>query len=389
MLSLLVPVAAAVLLYYALRSVYRLLFHPLARIPGPKLAALSTIYETYFDLLAAPGDGGRFYWQIERLHARHGPIVRIGPNEVHVDDPSWYEVWKPISGVRDKPAGRGNNSTHKGTFGALDHYVHRPRKATLAPFFSRRNVAAHQAVLRTQADHLADLLQQNLATGVVVRMDVVYLAFALDIITEMVMGFSENVLQDPDKALAWKHSMDSLFEAFPITVNFAWLEGLLAILPLAVMDRLSPAFALVLRLHERIRDMGLAAIKEQQALEAQRPKEKAHSKNKSQSTIFQAILESDLPAHEKDLERLEHEGQEVIGAGSETSARILTLATYHVLTTPGLQQRLQAEIRAEIRAETAQSSVQVDVNKLESLPLLVSIRLRTVPRWSQALRGPC
>lgn len=48
--------------------IYRLVFHPLARFPGPKLAASSYWYEYYYDV----SKKGRFIWQIMELHKKYG-----------------------------------------------------------------------------------------------------------------------------------------------------------------------------------------------------------------------------------------------------------------------------------------------------------------------------
>ena len=51
-------------------AVYRLTLHPLAGVPGPRLAAISGLYEVYFQLLK---DGGGRYWVvIERMHKTYG-----------------------------------------------------------------------------------------------------------------------------------------------------------------------------------------------------------------------------------------------------------------------------------------------------------------------------
>jgi len=50
---------------------YRLYFHPLAAIPGPRLAAATRLYEIYFDLYL----GGKFVFEIARLHQSYGPTL--------------------------------------------------------------------------------------------------------------------------------------------------------------------------------------------------------------------------------------------------------------------------------------------------------------------------
>lgn len=48
--------------------VYRLFFSPLSKLPGPKLAALSSWYEFYYDVLLQ----GSFTMKIQELHQQYG-----------------------------------------------------------------------------------------------------------------------------------------------------------------------------------------------------------------------------------------------------------------------------------------------------------------------------
>jgi hypothetical protein len=54
--------------YLSYLVVARLLLSPLARFPGPKLAALSNWYEFYYDVLQQ----GQFTAHIQTLHNRYG-----------------------------------------------------------------------------------------------------------------------------------------------------------------------------------------------------------------------------------------------------------------------------------------------------------------------------
>lgn len=53
-------------------AIYRLFFHPLATVPGPKLAALSRLYDFYYDCIL----GGKFSFKIEELHDIYGKFER-------------------------------------------------------------------------------------------------------------------------------------------------------------------------------------------------------------------------------------------------------------------------------------------------------------------------
>ena len=59
---------AGFVLSYVARILYRLYLHPLAKFPGPKLAAASLWYEFYYDVLSR----GKFMWRIQQMHAQYG-----------------------------------------------------------------------------------------------------------------------------------------------------------------------------------------------------------------------------------------------------------------------------------------------------------------------------
>jgi hypothetical protein len=61
-------VLGTVAAYVATTVVYRLFFHPLARFPGPRLAAVTRWYEGYYDLWQS----GQYTFKIGELHKEYG-----------------------------------------------------------------------------------------------------------------------------------------------------------------------------------------------------------------------------------------------------------------------------------------------------------------------------
>ena len=55
-------------LYLVALGSYRLYFDPIAKFPGPKLAALTLWYEFYYDVVKR----GQYTFEIDRMHKRYG-----------------------------------------------------------------------------------------------------------------------------------------------------------------------------------------------------------------------------------------------------------------------------------------------------------------------------
>lgn len=49
-------------------AIHRLYFSPLAKFPGPRLAALSKFYEFYYEVVLQ----GQFTFHIQKLHKKYG-----------------------------------------------------------------------------------------------------------------------------------------------------------------------------------------------------------------------------------------------------------------------------------------------------------------------------
>lgn len=83
--------AARVLLYVIVpgllaRSVYRAKFHALASVPGPRLAAVTSLWYIYHVR------NGHMFSLAKTLHKRYGPVVRVRPNEVWFDSEEAFRI---------------------------------------------------------------------------------------------------------------------------------------------------------------------------------------------------------------------------------------------------------------------------------------------------------
>jgi hypothetical protein len=80
---------AAVLftLYLAALAVYRLYWHPLAKFPGPRLAAVTSWYEAYYEIALT----GQYWKQISLLHDQYGMCMFTVRDFVLVPT-SWFDI---------------------------------------------------------------------------------------------------------------------------------------------------------------------------------------------------------------------------------------------------------------------------------------------------------
>ena len=66
--SIITFAAAGLIAYCVFGVLYRLLFHPLAKFPGPKLAAATQWYEFYYDCIQY----GQYTFKIAEMHSKYG-----------------------------------------------------------------------------------------------------------------------------------------------------------------------------------------------------------------------------------------------------------------------------------------------------------------------------
>lgn len=67
-------VAAALTLFLLAKIVYRLILHPLAAFPGPKLAAVTNMYGAFYDLSFSSSS---YVKELPALHAKYGQYTLV------------------------------------------------------------------------------------------------------------------------------------------------------------------------------------------------------------------------------------------------------------------------------------------------------------------------
>lgn len=124
--SVAIGVAISFVLYQCALIIQRLYFSPLSAFPGPKLTAATYLVELYYDLLK--GEGGQLLFEHRKWHEQYGSIIRINPDELHVQDSSWYDtIYAPPQLVRKLPNWGHRFDSSDSVFGTNDPALYRLR----------------------------------------------------------------------------------------------------------------------------------------------------------------------------------------------------------------------------------------------------------------------
>ncbi|KAI1345612.1 cytochrome P450 [Xylaria sp. FL0043] len=360
--------------------VYRLYLHPLAKFPGPKLAASTKWYEFYYDVIKSPG--GQFFYKLSEMHDIYGPIVRLNPSEIHIRDPTFFDtLYAPNPTVRHKyPPSTEMAGLPFGTHGTVDHYSHKQRRMANSRMFSKRAVASAQDLIHGHIEKLVKVFESKVGNDEPVDLQTTFLAYTTDVIYHYMFNIQAGYQDNPEAARGWRHSMEAVAQATPFSKQFPWLNANLLLLPpwllQPLLKRVQPDLAGLLNAHKLMREIVSSYTKTRKS-EKSFSQEGDETKKVKPETIFHSIDESSLPPAEKTPLRLYQEGLTVLFAGGETGSRLLAHTIFHLLDNP----EVMSKVKGEIEGAIGDSGRVPDVKVLETLPWLTasvreSLRLR-------------
>ncbi|KAK3307386.1 cytochrome P450 [Chaetomium strumarium] len=298
------------------------------------------------------------------MHRQYGPIVRIRPDEVSFNDPDFIDVLSPVGGRRTtKPPLVGlRTGIPDSITGTIDHDVHRRRRNAISGFFSVASIRRLEPIIAEHMERMFERIDSSIAASntksAVLSMHQVFRACTSDIITTYAFGENQDILSEDDWGAAvtagsntW-HNLTHVFAAFPVV--------------LLVMRNL-PQWAL--RLFIPSRELNDLMERKEWWVNKVRAIRQSPDPARLKSTIFEGVLNSNLPDEEKTDARLAQEAQLIVFAGEGTVAYTLNAALYELLAHPAEYRRAQEELRAALPAgEVAPSFAQV-----ETLPFLNAV----------------
>jgi hypothetical protein len=219
--ALLAYCVAAVLVWITSLAIYRRFFHPLAKIPGPFWASITHFYIVKYNLFSGRS---QFYLQIEKLHQQYGPVVRISPEEIHLNDPENHEKIYYIGSTAPSKAVYfyGSFGMKTAAFATTDNALHRVRRAAIHPVFSRKAVLQLEDVVQAKAQKLVHRMEEFLSQSKPVDLHHGYRALAVDVVTDYSFDNCYNQLDSPNFAVDFFNMTGELkprrwvVQAFPI-----------------------------------------------------------------------------------------------------------------------------------------------------------------------------
>lgn len=241
----------------------------------------------------------------------------------------------------------------------MSHDHHRLRRSGLNHFFSKSAISHNaSALISDKVERLCQRFSEACKAGEVVRLDAAYMALTMDIITHYAFGESYNYLAEPDFKLEWKDTVIGGSASGAFIRQFPWAFPIMKSVPLNIMNYLAPEASLLLQWQKMVRRQVDTIIGNNR------------SGSKAHGTIFQALLDSDLPPEEKSADRLQDEAQTLVGAGSETTAKTLTIVTFYLLQNKSMLEKLRQEL-STVDLKSLNSAHDV-LSEVERLPYMVS-----------------
>ncbi|KAI1768599.1 cytochrome P450 [Hypoxylon sp. FL1150] len=301
---------------------YRLYTHPLAQFPSPKLAAVTRWYEDYYDLYQS----GQYTFKIAELHKQYGPIIRISPYELHVNDAAFFDtLYNRQEGVWHKYDWSVDAFATKGaTLWTADHTLHKNRRLPLSPFISKARLSNQQDMIMRHVQALFDRLSDFAASQETHYNDIGKKDFDAGMVVAAQAG-----------GLVWR-----------ITKFIRFFGPFMRSYPAPLTGGLC-APTRYISMNDTKNFMKAAVSPD----------------DDGPRTLVHEIMQSRLPAPERSFERIFEEMSTTTGAGFETTAAVIRIAAFHIYSDPKILQKLRTELAA---------APDHDWKTLEKLPYLTA-----------------
>ncbi|KAL2850682.1 cytochrome P450 [Aspergillus pseudoustus] len=320
------------LLYYLYSIIYAIYLHPLRRIPGPKL----WIASPFFRHISAIR--GLLDLDIPRFHLQHGPIVRVGRDEVSFIDP---DAWNDIYGHNNKhgqlPKVKNSASNPLDIVSSNDHDHSRYRKS-LSHAFSTKGLQEQEPYVNKYVDQLLARLKDVAQSQTTTDMSKWYELTTFDIVGDLTFG-------EPFGGLVCSEYHDTVKTIFESVKLFPFVK---------MRDAYPILFSFIsLFIPKRL----LGAQRQQNAhTRTTVMKRLANSSAYNRGDFMDSMTRNRGDKDGLTDDELVANANILIVAGSETTATLLAGVTYFLLRNPESLRKVVTEVRSAMQTESDISS---------------------------------
>lgn len=241
----------------------------------------------------------------------------------------------------------------------VDHDVHRRRRNAYANYFSKQSIQKYSAVIQAAVDQLCNRCEEMTQAGKKINLMHAYTAMAGDVVSEYCFPQSYGLLAQPDFAPDFYELWMSVLGMSHILKQFPWLFPLMLKFPVWFVDRYVPDLAVTYKWHRQWRKQ-ILDVKSGHAIDET-------EKRGGRPSMFETLLDSDLPSYDKSVGRLVQDAQTMVGAGSATTSFSLALGTYYILSDTSVLDKLMEELETAMPSATYEPLSLVELEKLEYL----------------------
>lgn len=296
--------------------------------------------------------------QVQSSNAYVGPIVRINPHEVHICDAQFYEeIYASSQRRREKdPKWVGTFPMPTSMVATVGHEHHRFRRNILNSYFSKRSVQKLAPRIESRIQRLMHRLKEQ-GSQSAMRVDSAFAALTADTVTEYLYGKSIGFLQDEHFGIGIRNAINTGASMVHIARFIPSLFKFMRKLPLPVTSFLNPGVGTLYTFQDSLYN----------------GKPTKDTAGETTSTMLESLTGPSIPPHERTLARIQDEGLAIILAGTDTTARVLTVATFHLGRDRSLLLWLRGELTKNMPDFMASNVAMPSLADLEKLPYLVSI----------------
>lgn len=202
--TILVLSTLSILLFSAL--VYRASFSHLSRVPGPWICRFTPLWICYHSYL------GHEASLITALHAKYGPVVRIGPSECVISDGAALNtIYNERGGFRKADCyANFDFEGHATIFSARDGEYRALRSKAVVPLFSTSNIRAGQKTIEACVQRFVERVRSEAQTKKPVDILNLSRSLALDAVSSYLFGRPYGGIEEKSDRLSASVFVDML-----------------------------------------------------------------------------------------------------------------------------------------------------------------------------------